>query len=163
MAKKTSTSGSGEGIKLVAQNKRARFDYHLSDRFEAGLVLVGTEVKSLRNGKASLAESWIQLDDHGEAWLEQAHIAEYELGNRNNHYPTRRRKLLLHGYELDRLARSVKTKGVTLVPTRLYFRDGRAKLEFAIGTGKNVADKRRDLARKDAKRQIERELKHRRR
>lgn len=161
MAKGTRTQGSGDGTKLIAQNRRARHDYHLEDRYEAGIQLVGTEVKSLRGGKGSLAEAFVRLDD-GEAWLVQAHIPEYDHGNINNHDPTRNRKLLLHRHELDRLEKTVKTQGITLVPTRLYFRDGRVKLEFAVGRGKNVADKRRDMASRDAKRQIDRAMKARR-
>lgn len=156
------TRAGGDGTKLVISNRRARHDYHLDERFEAGLVLQGTEVKSLRAGKGSLAEAWVKIDDAGEAWLMQAHIPEYAFGNRYNHDPTRPRKLLLHRRELERLAHAVAAKGVTLVPTRLYFRQGRAKLEFAIGHGKNVADKRRDMAKRDAQREIERALKHRR-
>jgi SsrA-binding protein len=162
MAATKNKSASGEGIKLGAQNKRARHDYHLEDRFEAGIQLVGTEVKSLRGGKGSLSEAWVKIDENGEAWLIQAHIPEYDFGNINNHRPTRDRKLLLHRYELERLAKLIKTQGVTLVPTRLYFREGRAKLEFAVARGKNVSDKRRDLAKRDAQRQIDRALKHRR-
>ena len=161
MAAKRSSSG-GDGTKLIAGNRRARFDYHLDDRFEAGLVLQGTEVKSLRGGKGSLAEAWVKIDQAGEAWLMQAHIPEYAFGNRNNHDPVRPRKLLLHRREIDKLAHAVAAKGVTLVPLRLYFRDGRVKLEFAVGRGKNVADKRRTAADRDAKRDIERALKQRR-
>lgn len=162
MAKPGTKQTKGEGVKLVAQNRRASFDYFLEDRFEAGLVLQGTEVKTLRGGKASLAESWVKLDRDGEAWLMQAHIPEYEFGNRNNHDPVRPRKLLLHRGEIDRLSHQVGAQGVTLVPTRLYFKHGRAKLEFAVGKGKNVADKRRTAAKRDAKRDIERALKERR-
>lgn len=157
----TSSKAGGEGIKLIAQNKRARHDYHLDDRYEAGLQLVGTEVKSLRGGKGSLSEAFVRMDD-GEAYLVQSHIPEYPHGNRNNHDPTRNRKLLLHRHELDRLEKTVKTQGVALVPLRLYFRDGRAKLEFAVGRGKNVADKRRDMAKRDAQRQIDKAMKQRR-
>ena len=117
--------------------------------------------KTLRGGKGSLAEAWVKVDADGEAWLMQAHIPEYEFGNRNNHDPVRPRKLLLHRRELDRLSHEVGAQGVTLVPTRLYFKEGRAKLEFAVGRGKNVADKRRDMAKRDAKREMERALKHR--
>ncbi len=165
MAKTKRSKGLSEegGVKIVAQNRRARFDYALGDRYEAGIVLVGTEVKTLRGGKGSLAEAWVKVDDAGEAWLMQAHIPEYEYGNRNNHDPTRERKLLLHRRELDRLAREVGAQGVALVPTKLYFRDGKAKLEFAVGKGKNVADKRRDMAQRDAKREMERALKQRNR
>jgi SsrA-binding protein len=162
MAKQGTKQPKGEGVKLVAQNRRASFDYFLEDRFEAGLVLQGTEVKTLRGGKASLAESWVKLDRDGQAWLMQAHIPEYEYGNRNNHDPVRPRKLLLHRSEIDRLSHQVGAQGVTLVPTRLYFKHGRAKLEFAVGKGKNVADKRRTAAKRDAKRDIERALKERR-
>jgi SsrA-binding protein len=160
--KKTSGSGGGDGTKLVAQNRRARFDFFLDERYEAGLQLQGTEVKSLRGGKGSLAEAWVKIDDEGEGWLMQAHIPEYEYGNRNNHDPTRERKLLMHRRELDELSHAVSAKGVTLVPLRLYFRQGKAKLEFAVGRGKNVADKRRTIAQRDAKREIDRELKRRR-
>ncbi len=154
---------SSEGVKLAVNNRRARHDYFLDDRYEAGMSLVGTEVKSLRMGRGSLAEAWIRLDnDTGEAFLEQAHIPEYEYGNRNNHHPTRPRKLLLHRHELEHLARAVATKGVTLVPTRIYFKNGRAKLEFATAKGKNVSDKRRDVAKRDAQRQIDRAMKARR-
>ena len=154
--------GSGDGTKLIVQNRRARFDYHLGDRFEAGLVLTGTEVKSLRAGKASLAEAWVKIDESGEAWLMQAHIPEYPHGGYTNHDPVRRRKLLLHRAELDRLAQAVAAKSVTLVPTRLYFREGKAKLEFAVARGKAKHDKRHDLATRDAQREVERALKGRR-
>ncbi|MFA9444550.1 SsrA-binding protein SmpB [Egicoccus sp. AB-alg6-2] len=152
----------GDGTKLIVSNRRARFDYHLDDRYEAGLVLLGTEVKSLRGGKGSLVEAWVKVERDGDAWLMQAHIPEYEFGNRNNHDPVRPRKLLLHRRELDRLHKEVATQGVTLVPTRLYFKGGRAKLEFAVGKGKNVADKRQTAKKRDAQREIERALKSRR-
>jgi SsrA-binding protein len=155
-------NGKGDGTKLIVSNRKARFDYFLDDRYEAGLVLTGTEVKSLRDGKGSLVEAWVKIDDAGEAWLMQAHIQEYAFGNRNNHDPTRPRKLLLHRRELDELAHAVAAKGVSLVPTRLYFRDGRAKLEFAVGRGKNVADKRQTSKERDAKREIDRAMKTRR-
>jgi len=161
MAAKNKGAG-GDGTKLIVSNRKARFDYFLDDTYEAGLVLVGTEVKSLRGGKGSLVEAWVKVEPNGEAWLMQAHIPEYEYGNRNNHDPVRPRKLLLHKRELERLHKAVATKGVTLVPTRLYFKDGRAKLEFAIGRGKNVADKRQTAAKRDAQREIERALKQRR-
>ncbi len=160
-AKSTQKTSGGEGIKLAAQNRRASFDYFLEDRFEAGLVLQGTEVKTLRGGKGSLAEAWVKVDGSGEAWLMQAHIPEYEFGNRNNHDPVRPRKLLLHRTEIDKLHHQVGAQGVTLVPTRIYFKQGRAKLEFAVGRGKNVADKRATAAKRDAKRDIERALKER--
>jgi SsrA-binding protein len=161
-AKRKNGDGDGDSTKLIVSNRRARFDYFLGDRYEAGLVLTGTEVKSLRDGKASLAEAWVKVDEHGDGYLMQAHIPEYAFGNRNNHDPVRPRKLLLHRRELDRLVREVASKGVTLVPTRLYFRDGRAKLELAVGKGKNVADKRQTSAKRDADREIQRALKARR-
>lgn len=151
----------GDGTKLIADNRRARFDYDLGDRYEAGLVLTGTEVKSLRQGKASLAQAWVKVDDAGEAWLMQAHIPEYEQGSIHNHHPTRERKLLLHRHELDRLARAVDQQGATLVPTRLYWRDGRAKLEVAVAEGRRQHDKRRLLKERDAQREIERALRRR--
>lgn len=142
----------------VAVNRRARFDYELEDRYEAGLVLQGTEVKSLRARKASLAQAWVKIDEHGEAWLVQAHIPEYAFGNRENHDPTRQRKLLLRKRELDQLAKAVQELGRTLVPTRLYFKDGYAKLEFAVARGKTKADKRQTMKERDAQREIEREV-----
>lgn len=147
-----------DGTKLVVQNRRARFDYHIDDTYEAGLVLQGTEVKSLRDGLGSLAEAWVKVDASGEAWLMQSHIPEYTRGGYTNHHPTRERKLLLHRHELERLGRAVATRGVTLVPIRLYFRDGRAKLEFGVGTGKKAHDKRGDLKAKQADREIARAL-----
>lgn len=152
----------GDGTKLIVSNRRARHDYFLDDRYEAGLVLQGTEVKSLRGGKGSLAEAWVKIDDNGEAWLMQAHIPEYEYGNINNHNPVRPRKLLLHRREIDEASRAVSAKGATLVPTRIYLRGGRIKLEFALGKGKNVADKRQTAKERDAKREIDRALKQRR-
>jgi SsrA-binding protein len=158
---KNSSSG-GDGTKLIVSNRKARHDYHLDDRFEAGVMLCGTEVKSLRGGKGSLVEAWVKIDDRGEAWLMQAHIPEYAFGNRNNHDPTRPRKLLLHRRELDRLSHEVGAKGVALVPTRLYLREGKVKLEFAVGRGKNLADKRQSAKDRDAKREIDRAMKQRR-
>ena len=159
---KTREKGSGDGTKLIVSNRRASHDFHLDDKFEAGIVLTGTEVKTLRGGKGSLREAWVKIDDAGEAWLMQAHIPEYAFGNRNNHDPTRPRKLLLHAHELHELRHAVGAKGRALVPTRLYFRHGRVKLEFALGRGKNVADKRQTEKERDAQREMERALKHRR-
>ncbi len=147
-----------DGTKLVVQNRRARYDYHLDDKYEAGIQLTGTEVKSLRDGKASLAEAWVKIDDRGEAWLMQCTIPHYEHGNINNHHPTRQRKLLLRRQELDRLQKAVAAKGVSLVPTRLYFKRGLAKLEFAVGRGKNVADKRETAKKRTAQREIDKAL-----
>ena len=150
-----------KGEKLVADNRRARHDFHLLERVEAGLVLQGTEVKSLREGRASLARAYAEVRD-GEAWLVGAHIAGYEKGNFANHDPERDRKLLLHRREVDRLEGRVLERGLTLVPTRLYFKDGRAKVELALARGKEQRDKRLDIAKREADRQIERELKRRR-
>jgi SsrA-binding protein len=149
------------GTKLVAENRRARHDYHLLDRYEAGLVLTGTEVKSLREGRASLARAYADIRD-GEAWLVGAHISTYDQGNIANHDPDRERKLLLHRGEIASLIGKVRERGFTLVPTRLYFKDGRAKVELALARGKETRDKRRDIAKREADRQIERALKSRR-
>ena len=149
------------GTKLIAENRRARHDYELLDRYEAGLVLTGTEVKSLREGRVTLAQAYADVRGT-EAWLIGAEIAEYTQGNSANHEPNRDRKLLLKRHEIDTLLGKVREKGLTLVPTRLYFKDGRVKLELAVARGKERIDKRRDLAAKDAKRQIERALKSRR-
>jgi SsrA-binding protein len=148
--------------KLIVDNRRARHEYHLGDRFEAGVVLQGTEVKSLRGGQATLQQAYAELRE-GEAWLVGLHVPEYAGGNRANHEPDRPRKLLLHRKEIERLAVGVAEKGFTIVPTRLYFKDGRVKVELALAKGKELRDKRRDIAARDAKRQMERELKSARR
>ena len=150
----------GRGEKLIVDNRRARHDYHLLDRVEAGLVLTGTEVKSLRDGRASLQQAYAEVRD-GEAWLVGAHISVYDQGSRENHDPDRDRKLLLHRKEVDSLAGKVRERGFTLVPTKLYWRNGRAKVELAVARGKELHDKRRDIARRDAQRDIERALRGR--
>jgi len=150
-----------QGEKLIVDNRRARHDYHLLDRYEAGLVLQGTEVKALRDGKATLQQAYADVRN-GEAWLVGLHVPEYGQGNRANHEPDRERKLLLHRREIDKLNAGVREKGFTIVPTRLYFRDGRVKVELALARGKELLDKRRDIAARDARRQIERELRARR-
>jgi SsrA-binding protein len=147
--------------KTIAENRRARFDYELLDRYEAGVVLTGTEVKSLRNGRATLAQSYADVRD-GEVWLNGMEIATYDQGNRANHEPMRSRKLLLHRREIERLNATVREKGLTLIPTRLYFKEGRVKVEVAVGRGKDRGDKRQTLVDRDAKRQMERALKSRR-
>ena len=152
---------SNPGSKLITDNRRARHDYHLLERVEAGIQLTGTEVKSLREGGAQLGQAYAEIRG-GEAWLVGASIAEYAQGNLQNHRPERDRKLLLHRREIDSLKGKVREKGLTLVPTRLYFKDGRVKIELAVARGKERIDKRRDLAERDARRQIERELKSRR-
>jgi len=148
--------------KTIAENRRARHDYQLLDRFEAGLVLTGTEVKSLRDGRTTMAQAWAEIRD-GEAWLHGLEIAIYAQGNRANHEPMRPRKLLLHRRQIDSLYGTVREKGLTVVPTRLYFKDGRVKVELAVARGKEQRDKRRDLAERDANRQMERALKNVRR
>ena len=149
------------GQKLIADNRRARHDYHLSDRIEVGIELTGTEVKSLRDGRVVLQGAFGDIRD-GQAYLVGAHIAEYAQGNVANHDPDRDRRLLLHRREIDRLAGVTRERGVTLIPTRLYFKDGRVKLELAVARGKETRDKRRELAERDAKRQMERAFKARR-
>ena len=146
--------------KLIVDNRRARHDYHLIERIEAGLALTGTEVKSLRDGQANLQRAYGEVRD-GEVWLVGAHIAEYTQGNLANHDPDRDRKLLLRRREIDSLAGKVREKGLTLVPTRLYFKNGRAKVELALARGKEARDKRRDIAKRDAQREMERALKSR--
>jgi SsrA-binding protein len=149
------------GQKLVAENRRARHDYHLLERFEAGLVLSGTEVKSLREGGASLQRAYAEVRD-GEIWLVGANIATYERGSIGQHEPERDRKLLLHRREIDSLIGQVQQRGLTLVPLRLYFKDGRAKVELALARGKETRDRRREIAKRDADREIERALRRRR-
>jgi len=149
------------GERLVVDNRRARHDYHLLERVEAGLVLTGTEVKSLREGRASLQQAYADVRD-GEAWLVGAHISTYDQGNIANHDPDRDRKLLLHKKELASLAGKVAQQGLTLVPTKLYFKDGRAKVELALARGKEHRDKRRDIAKREADRDMQRALKARR-
>jgi SsrA-binding protein len=149
------------GEKLVVDNRRARHEYHLLERVEAGLVLTGTEVKSLRDGRANLQQAYAHVRD-GEAWLIGAHISVYDQGNLANHDPDRDRKLLLHKRELDSLAGKVAQRGLTLVPTKLYFKDGRAKVELALAKGKEGQDKRRDIAKREADRDMQRAPKSRR-
>ncbi|AQP46954.1 SsrA-binding protein [Tessaracoccus aquimaris] len=146
------------GRKLVAQNKKARHDYQIGDVFEAGLVLTGTEVKTLRAGRATLTDAYATVDDGGEAWLINANIPEYEFGTWRNHSARRTRKLLLHRAEINKMERALDNSGRTLIPLSIYFKDGYAKVEIAVATGKKDWDKRRDLAERDAKREAERAL-----
>lgn len=148
--------------KLIADNRRARHDYNLLERVEAGIVLTGSEVKSLRQGHAILQRAYADTRD-GELWLVGLHIPPYEQASVEPHEPDRDRKLLLHRRQIDQLSSKTAEKGLTLVPTRLYFKDGRAKVELALARGKEVRDKRRDIAERESKRRIERELKSRRR
>jgi SsrA-binding protein len=145
-------------IKVVATNRKAYHDYQIHDTFEAGLVLVGSEIKSIRAGQVSLQDGFVQFE-RGEAWLINVHIAQYDPASRLNHEPRRRRKLLLHRREIERLLGKVQEKGFTLVPTRLYLKDGRAKMEIALAKGKRLYDKRQAIAKRDSDRQIERALK----
>ena len=151
-----------KGRKAIAQNRKARHDYHIEDVYEAGLVLVGTEVKSLRAGRASLVDGYAVVKN-GELWLQGVHIPEYTEGTWTNHEPRRARKLLLHGHEIDKLIGKTRESGLTLVPLSLYFKDGRAKVEIALARGKKNYDKRHALAEKDAKRDAAREMARRHR
>ncbi len=147
-----------QGQKLVAQNRRARHDYAIEDVYEAGLVLTGTEVKTLRNGRATIGEAYASIDDNGEAWLINANIPEYEFGTWRNHSARRTRKLLLNRKEIAKISRALEGAGRTLIPLSLYFKDSYAKVEIAVATGKKDWDKRRDIADRDAKREAERAL-----
>ncbi|HTX83356.1 MAG TPA: SsrA-binding protein SmpB, partial [Streptosporangiaceae bacterium] len=141
------------GKKIIASNRRARHEYTIEDVVEAGLVLTGTEVKSLRAGRASLADGFAQITD-GEAWLHGVHIPEYTQGTWTNHEPRRIRKLLMHRKEIDRLARSISERGLTLIPLSLYFSGGKVKIELGLARGKRTYDKRHDLAKRDAAREV---------
>ncbi len=144
-------------IKVVYNNKRATFDYELLERLEAGIALTGTEIKSVRANNVSLQQSYVQARGD-ELWLLEANISPYEHGNRENHEPKRPRKLLLHRREINRILSNMTQKGLTIVPTRLYLKGGRAKVEIALARGKRKFDKREDIARRDADRQVERAL-----
>lgn len=144
-----------QGRKLVAQNRKARHDYQVESTVEAGLVLTGTEVKSLRAGRATLTDGYATIDD-GEVWLRGVHIPEYDLGTWTNHEPRRARKLLLRRDEIRKMQAKVKAKGFTLVPLALYFKDGFAKVEIALATGRKGQDKRQAIAEREAKREAER-------
>ena len=146
-----------QGQKMVAQNKKARHDFHIEDTYEAGLVLVGTEVKSLRAGRASLVDGFADIENH-EVWLHGEHIPEYTQGTWTNHSARRKRKLLLNRQEIDRIDSRVNEKGLTLVPLSLYFKDGRAKVEIALAKGKKTWDKRQALAERQANREKEQAL-----
>ena len=145
---------------VIARNRRARHDYHIEDEFEGGLVLTGTEVKSLRAGRASLTDGFAQITD-GEMWLHGVHIPEYAQGTWTSHEPRRPRKVLLHRREIDRLARQTAERGLTIIPLALYFKDGKVKVELALARGKRTYDKRHDLAERDAAREVERAFRRR--
>jgi SsrA-binding protein len=145
------------GKKLIAQNKKARHDYSLGDKFEAGIQLVGTEVKSLRAGRASLVDGFAEIRN-GEAWLRNVHIPEYEQGSWTNHEPRRARKLLLKKEQIRKIIKETKEKGTTIIPLSLYFKDGFAKVELAIATGKQAHDKRQSIAARDAAKEAARAM-----
>ena len=145
----------GEGIKLITNNRKAYYEYHILETWEAGMVLQGTEVKSLRQGKVQMVDAHAQVV-RGELWLYNLHISPFDKGSHSNHLPTRPRKLLLHRGEINRLIGKQEEKGLTLVPLKLYFTDGRVKLELGLAKGKKLYDKRADAATRDAKREAER-------
>lgn len=153
MAKKKKKDGAG----VIASNRKARHDYNILDTYEAGVVLVGTEIKSLRDGKASLVEAFATIDD-GEVWLRNLHIPEYSMGSWTNHSPRRTRKLLLHRREIDTLEGKVRDGNRTLVPLKLYLKDGRVKVELGLAQGKQDYDRRQDIKKRTEDREIAREL-----
>lgn len=158
MSKSAESSRGEDGIKIIAVNRRARHDYHIDETFEAGLVLTGSEVKSLRDGKAVLKDSYGRLNKD-ELWLFNAHINEYMPAARFGHDPVRSRKLLMHRGELDRLAVKMKERGFALIPLRLYFRRGRAKVELGLARGKKLYDKRATIKERESKRELDRVMK----
>lgn len=145
-------------VKLIAANRRARFDFQLMERFEAGIVLTGTEVKSLREGKLNLGDSYCAIDRQGGVYLNDAHISAYRHGTHGNHEPLRARKLLLNRREIRRLQQRIREKGLTLIPTRMYFKRGLAKVEIALARGKRQYDKRETIKRRDTQRETDRHL-----
>ncbi len=160
MAKKRADKSEEEGVKIVARNRRARHDYELMEKVEAGIVLTGTEVKSLRGGKANLEDSYAEINN-GEAWLNGCDIPEYLQANRMNHVPKRSRKLLLHRREIAKLGSLTTEKGITLVPLAIYFKSGMAKVELRVARGRKTFDKREAIKKQDAKREIDRALRRR--
>jgi SsrA-binding protein len=165
-AAKTTPKGDGkgrpDGVQVIAVNQKAYHDYLIRETVEAGLVLTGTEIKSIRAGKVNLREAYARAE-RGELWLHNLHIAQYDMGNRWNHEPTRSRKLLLHRAQINELARETKSKGLTMVPVRLYIARDRAKIELALAQGKKIYDKRQAMAEKEAARDIERAVRARHR
>jgi len=149
-----------EGIKVIAENRKARHDFFVEDSYEAGIILTGTEIKSIRAGRVNLKDSYAEIIK-GEVWLNQMHISPYEQGNRFNHDPLRKRKLLLNRTEIIKMGDRVKLQGMTLVPLKIYLKHGMAKIELGLCKGKKTYDKRDDLAERDAKRQMERDLRDR--
>jgi len=147
-----------ENNRTIASNRRAGYEYHFIDKFDAGLILTGTEVKSLRAGNVNLVDAYVDIRN-GEAWLNSLYIAPFKHGNRNNHEPTRPRKLLLHSKEIEQISRGLEAKGLTVVPIELYFTRGLAKCKIALARGKKMHDKRASIHEKDTKREMDRELK----
>jgi SsrA-binding protein len=156
VSKKSSPAGSGKN-QIVATNRKARHNYSILETYEAGVALMGTEVKSLREGQASLTDAFATVDD-GEVWLRNMHIPEYHHGSWTNHAPRRNRKLLLHRRQIDTLVGKIRDGNLTLVPLSLYFSEGKVKVELALARGKLARDKRQDMARRDAQREVTREL-----
>ncbi len=150
-------------VKIIAENRKARHDYTIHEVYEAGIALTGTEVKSLRAGKANMKDSYAQVTRNAEVFVYNLHISPYDHGNIFNHEPLRNRRLLLHRQEINKLIGKVKEKGMALVPLKLYFKYGLVKMELALATGKKLYDKRQDMAKKDAKREMDRALKERNR
>jgi len=146
------------GIRVVSTNRKAYHDYFIDETYEAGIVLQGSEIKSVRAGRVSLKEAYVRIDENLEAWLIDAHIAPYELATHFNHEPRRPRKLLLHKQEILRLWNKVRQKGVTIIPLRMYLKNGKAKVEIAVARGKKKYDKRAEIARREMEREIQREL-----
>ena len=142
------------GIKIIAKNKRASYDYFLEDKFEAGLVLQGTEVKSIRSGKVKIDEAYIDVDKRDEVWIHNMNVPHYEFGNINNHSETRKRKLLLNRGEIKELQKGLGAKSLTIVPTKIYLKDSKVKIEIALAKGKKLYDKRHDKAKKDVERKL---------
>lgn len=155
---KQQSKAKSSSVKIVCDNRKARFNYHLQDKFEAGLVLTGSEVKSLRLGKANLTDAYGDIRNN-EAWLLQSHIEPYEKGGYANHEPKRKRKLLLHKEEIKRLIGKTQQKGLSLIPLKIYFKDGKAKVELALGTGKKAHDKRRTIKDREVSREMQRAMK----
>ncbi len=142
------------GIKVIVKNKRASYDYFLEEKFEAGIELQGTEVKSIRDGKVKITEAFVSVDNKNEVWVQNMHIAHYEFGNINNHRETRKRKLLLNKKEIELLIKGMGARGLTIVPTMIYFKGSRVKLEIALAKGKKLHDKRDSAAKKDVERKL---------
>lgn len=149
-----------DGLKVIAENRKARHEYFVEEKYEAGIILTGTEIKSIRAGRVNLKDSYAEVIQ-GEVWLNQMHISPYEQGNRFNHDPLRKRKLLLNRSEIAKMVGKVQQQGMTLIPLKIYLKQGLAKIELGLCKGKKTYDKREDIAKRDAKRQMERDLRDR--